>query len=52
MPLAERLCATVDKIANNVKPDQIHYGATVLVVDLGNDAQILFTHAGRFDGFF
>lgn len=35
MPLAERLSATIDKIVNNVKPGQIHYGPTVLVVDLG-----------------
>lgn len=35
MTLAERLRATIDKIVNNVKPDQIHYGPTVLVVDLG-----------------
>ncbi|SDT42377.1 hypothetical protein [Bradyrhizobium canariense] len=33
--LAERLDATIEKITNNVKGDQIHYGPTVLVVDLG-----------------
>ena len=33
--LAERLDATIDKITNNVKADQIHYGPTILVVDLG-----------------
>ena len=33
--LAERLDATIEKITNNVKRDQIHYGPTVLVVDLG-----------------
>lgn len=33
--LAGRLDATIEKITNNVKSDQIHYGPTVLVVDLG-----------------
>lgn len=33
--LAERLDATIEKLTNNVKGDQIHYGPTVLVVDLG-----------------
>ncbi|MGE0006184.1 MAG: hypothetical protein AB7S92_11360 [Parvibaculaceae bacterium] len=33
--LAERLDATIEKITNNLKSDQIHYGPTVLVVDLG-----------------
>lgn len=32
--LAGRLDATIEKITNNVKSDQIHYGPTVLVVDL------------------
>jgi hypothetical protein len=33
--LVERLDATIVKIKNNVKIDQIHFGPTVLVVDLG-----------------
>jgi hypothetical protein len=31
----ERIDAAISKIANNVKPDQVRYGPTVLVVDLG-----------------
>lgn len=35
LTLIERLDATIDKITNNVKPGQIYYGPTVLVLDLG-----------------
>jgi hypothetical protein len=31
----ERIDDTIEKISNNVKPGQIHYGPTVLVVDMG-----------------
>jgi hypothetical protein len=33
--VVERIDATIEKIKNNIKHDQIHYGPTVLVVDLG-----------------
>lgn len=33
--VAERIDATIEKIANNVKVGQIYYGPTVLVVDIG-----------------
>jgi nucleotide-binding universal stress UspA family protein len=32
---AERIDETAKRIANTIEPDQIHYGPTVLVVDLG-----------------
>jgi hypothetical protein len=52
MPVSERIDLTIERINNTIKPEQLRYGPTVLVVDLGRLAGMPVGPSGLLPVFF